>query len=201
MNIQSAELQASAPDFASCPPPALPEYAVIGRSNVGKSSLINMLTRRNGLARVSATPGKTKLIHFYTINKRWTLVDLPGYGYAKAGKAERLRFDRLISGYLSTRPTLRCTFVLIDSRLEPQEIDLAFIRWMVGKGLPLALVFTKADKLSKTAAQKAVGAFLERMKDIAEDDPITLITSSRTGTGRSEMLRLIMDSLAEEETA
>lgn len=198
MIIQSAELLASAPDLASCPPVDLPEFAFIGRSNVGKSSLINMLTRKKGLARVSATPGKTSLLHFFTINKRWTLVDLPGYGYAKVAKKERLRFDKLIAEYLENRPNLRCTFILIDVRLTPQEIDLAFIRWMVETGLPLALVFTKADKVSQKAVQAGVAAFLARMKDIAEEDPLTLITSSELATGRSEMLGLIQSALSDD---
>jgi GTP-binding protein len=197
MIIQSAILQASAPDLESCPPPELPEFAVIGRSNVGKSSLINMLARKKGLARVSATPGKTSLLHFFTINKRWNLVDLPGYGYAKVAKKERLRFDQLISSYLQNRPNLLCTFILLDVRLTPQEIDLAFIRWMVENGLPLALVFTKADKVSKKAAQARVEAFHARMKGIAEEAPITLVTSSELGTGRNEMLGLIQSALSE----
>jgi GTP-binding protein len=198
MIIQSAELRASAPDLASCPPPDLPEFAFIGRSNVGKSSLINMLTRRKGLARVSSTPGKTSLLHFFTINKRWILVDLPGYGYAKVAKKERLRFDKLIADYLQNRPNLRCTFVLIDVRLTPQEIDLTFLRWMVENGLPVALVFTKADKVSKKAAQANQDAFLARMKEIADDEPIALLTSSELGTGRSEMLGLIHSAVTEE---
>lgn len=198
MTIHSATLQASAADFASCPPPALPEFALIGRSNVGKSSLVNMLTRKAGLARVSATPGKTNLIHFFTINGRWNLVDLPGYGYAKVGKDKRREFDALISTYLRNRPTLRCTFVLIDVRLEPQEIDLAFLRWMVEHGLPVALVFTKTDKVSPTATQRAVSAFLERLRAITSDEPLVLLTSSTHGAGRREFLSLIAGALAEE---
>jgi GTP-binding protein len=198
MIIHSAELQASAPDLASCPPPGLPEFALIGRSNVGKSSLINLLTRRKGLARVSSTPGKTSLLHFFTINKRWNLVDLPGYGFAKVAKKERLRFDKLIADYLQKRPNLVCTFVLIDVRLDPQKIDLEFLRWMIEHGLPLALVFTKADKVSKKAAQASVDTFLAQMKEIAEEAPLFLVTSAELGSGRSEMLGLIQSALEEE---
>lgn len=201
MIIRSATLQGSAPDLASCPPADFPEFAMIGRSNVGKSSLINMLTRKSGLARVSATPGKTGLLHFFTINQRWNLVDLPGYGFAKVAKKERVRFDALISDYLQKRENLVCTFVLLDVRLAPQEIDLVFIRWMVDSGLPLALVFTKADKVSKKAAQTNIDAFLARMKEIADEAPLVLLTSSETGAGRSEMLGLIHSALTEDSDA
>lgn len=196
MIIRSAELQASAPDLASCPPADLPEFAFIGRSNVGKSSLVNMLTRVAGLARVSATPGKTRLINFFTINKKWTLVDLPGYGYAKVGRKERAKFSSVIAEYLKNRPSLQCTFVLIDIRLTPQEIDLAFLHWMVTTGLPVALIFTKADKLSKTAAQTNIAAFLTRLKEITEDEPTVLVSSSKDGKGRTEILGLIHSALA-----
>lgn len=201
MIIRSATLQGSAHDLASCPSGELPEFAFIGRSNVGKSSLINMLTRKNGLARVSATPGKTSLLHFFTINQQWTLVDLPGYGFAKVAKKERVRFDALIAGYLQKRENLVCTFILLDVRLTPQEIDLAFIRWMVDCGLPLALVFTKADKVSKKVAQTNIDAFLTRMKEIAEEEPLVLLTSSETGDGRTEMLGLIQSALTEDPDA
>ena len=197
MIIHSADLLASAPDLASCPPAELPEFALIGRSNVGKSSLINMLTRRDGLARVSATPGKTRLINFFTINKKWNLVDLPGYGYAKVGRKERAKFSAVIAEFLKNRPSLQCTFVLIDSRLAPQEIDLAFLHWMVEGGLPVALVFTKTDKLSPTAVQKNIEAFLVRFKDITEDEPLVLASSSRKGSGRNEILGLIGRALAD----
>jgi GTP-binding protein len=197
MIIHSAVLQASAPDLASCPPPDLPEFALIGRSNVGKSSLINMLTRRNGLARVSATPGKTRLINFFTINKKWNLVDLPGYGYAKVGRKQRAKFSSVIADFLKNRPSLHCTFVLLDSRLAPQEIDLAFLRWMVEAGLPVALVFTKADKLSQTATRKNIDAFLVSLREITQDEPLVLVSSSKDGKGRGEILGLVGRALAE----
>ncbi len=196
MIIRSAALQASAPDLASCPDTDLPEFAFIGRSNVGKSSLINMLTRVPGLARVSATPGKTRLINFFTINKKWNLVDLPGYGYAKVGRKERAKFSSVIAEYLKNRPNLQCTFVLLDARLTPQEIDLAFLHWMVGSGLPLALIFTKADKLSGSAAQANMDAFLTRLREITEDEPTVLVSSSKAGKGRGEILGLINGALA-----
>lgn len=198
MTIRSAHLLTSSPDLASCPPPELPEFAFIGRSNVGKSSLVNMLTRVKGLAKVSATPGKTRLINFFTINKSWNLVDLPGYGYAKVGRKDRAKFSSFVADYLKNRPNLECTFVLIDSRLEPQEIDLDFLHWMVGCGLPLVLVFTKADKLSAAAAQANIDAFLLRLKEITPDDPLFLLSSSKLGQGRKEILALIADALAAE---
>lgn len=201
MIIRSATLQGSAPDVESCPDSDLPEFAFIGRSNVGKSSLINMLTRKRGLARVSSTPGKTSLLHFFAINEQWTLVDLPGYGYAKVAKKDRKKFDALITGYLQNRQNLVCTFILLDVRLTPQEIDLTFVRWMVECGLPLVLVFTKADKVSKKVAQANVDEFLERMKEIAEESPLVLLTSSETGAGRTEMLGLIHSALTENPDA
>lgn len=196
MIIRSATLLASAPDLASCPHPDLPEFAFIGRSNVGKSSLINMLTRVSGLARVSATPGKTRLINFFTINKKWNLVDLPGYGYAKVGRKERAKFSSVIAEYLKNRPSLQCTFVLLDARLTPQEIDLEFLHWMVESGLPLALIFTKADKLSGSAAQANREVFLTRLREITEDEPTVLVSSSKVGKGRTEILGLINSALA-----
>ena len=191
MNILSADFLTSAPDLDSCPPPDLPEFAFIGRSNVGKSSMINMLTNRKSLAKVSGTPGKTKLINFFTINGNWSLVDLPGYGYAKVSKKERGRFSEAITHYLQHRPNLMGTFVLIDSMLSPQKIDLEFVEWMVHAGLPFALVFTKTDRLPGTAAMGNREAFLERFRAISVDAPDVVVTSSKQGTGRPELLSLI----------
>ena len=171
MKILSATFKASSPDLASCPESALPEFALIGRSNVGKSSLINMLTRSQGLAKVSQVPGKTQLINFFTINNTWNLVDLPGYGYAKVGKKDRGKFIAFVADYLQHRPNLRGTFVLIDSRLSPQTLDLEFLNWMVGCGLPLILAFTKTDALSKGAVQKNIETFLLSMREITEEEP------------------------------
>ena len=198
MKIVSAIFRGSSPDLASCPKSALPEFALIGRSNVGKSSLINMLTRSEGLAKVSQIPGKTQLINFFTINNAWTLVDLPGYGYAKVGKKERRGFSDFVSDYLRNRPNLRGTFVLIDSRLTPQGVDLEFLEWMVSSRLALILVFTKTDSLSKTAAQKNIEAFLSRMSEISEETPAYVLSSSRDGQGRSDILDLIEAALLEK---
>ena len=197
MTIRSADLLGSAPDLASCPPSDLPEFAFIGRSNVGKSSLVNMLTRVKGLARVSDTPGKTRLINFFIVNKSWTLVDLPGYGYAKVGKKDRANFSSFASDYLQNRPNLLGTFVLIDSRLTPQKIDLDFLHWMVNCGLAFILIFTKTDKLSRSAAQANIDAFLIRLQEISQDEPPVLASSSKLSHGRSEILELIETTLAE----
>jgi len=175
----------------------MPEFALIGRSNVGKSSLINRLTNSEGLAKVSQIPGKTQLINFFTINNSWTLVDLPGYGYAKVGKNKRSAFSTFVSDYLQHRSNLLGTFVLIDSRLTPQNLDLEFLTWMVGCGLPLILIFTKTDKLSKTAVQKNIEAFLSRMSEITEEPPAYVLSSAVGGQGRSEILTLIESALSE----
>jgi GTP-binding protein len=198
VKIVSAIFRGSSPDLASCPKSALPEFALIGRSNVGKSSLINMLTRSEGLAKVSQIPGKTQLINLFTINNAWTLVDLPGYGYAKVGKKERRGFSDFVSDYLRNRPNLRGTFVLIDSRLTPQGVDLEFLEWMVSSRLALILVFTKTDSLSKTAAQKNIEAFLSRMSEISDETPAYVLSSSRDGQGRSDILDLIEAALLEK---
>jgi len=198
VKVASAVFQASSPDLAACPEPGLPEFAFIGRSNVGKSSLINMLARKEGLAKVSRIPGKTRLINFFTINNTWSLVDLPGYGYAKVGKKERGSFSSFVADYLQHRPNLLGTFVLVDSRLSPQKLDLEFLGWMVGRGLPFVLAFTKADKLSEKALQKNIGAFLLRMREISDEPPDVVETSSESGLGRAEILGLIASALAEE---
>jgi GTP-binding protein len=198
VKILTAVFKASSPDLASCPESALPEFALIGRSNVGKSSLINMLTRSQGLAKVSQVPGKTQLINFFTINNTWNLVDLPGYGYAKVGKKERGKFSAFVSDYLQHRPNLRGTFVLIDSRLSPQALDLEFLNWMVGCGLPLILAFTKTDTLSKGAVQKNIETFLVSMREITEEEPTYVLSSSKDQQGRKEILNLIGDALAEK---
>ncbi len=191
--IKTAEFVISSPDVASCPKSALPEYAFIGRSNVGKSSLINMLVNRHGLAKTSATPGKTLLINHFLVNGSWHLVDLPGYGYAKRSKAEQARLTRMIAGYVLARGQMACLFVLIDSRLAPQRIDLEFIEWLGEKGVPFALVFTKADKLGRGKVMAGVNVFLERMKEQWEELPPHFVTSSETKQGREELLNYIED--------
>jgi GTP-binding protein len=197
MKIHSAEFQISAPDLASCPQVALPEFAFIGRSNVGKSSMINMLLNRKDLAKVSNTPGKTKLINFYTVNGKWNLVDLPGYGYAKVAKTERGRFSNAITEYLQHRANLVGTFVLIDSMIPPQKLDLQFLAWMIDAGLPFILLFTKADRLSPAAAQASMGLFITRLREISLDPPQTVLSSSKLAQGRAEILNLISSALAE----
>ena len=198
MKILSAAFQSSSPDLAKCPETDLPEFAFIGRSNVGKSSLINMLTRAEGLAKVSRVPGKTRLINFFTINNTWSLVDLPGYGYAKVGRKQRSSFSAFVAEYLQRRPNLLGTFVLIDVRLSPQKLDLEFLHWMVGCGLPFVIAFTKADKLTEKAAQKNIEAFFGSMKEISEEPPEFVISSSKSDTGRAEILGLIASALAGE---
>jgi GTP-binding protein len=201
VKISTATFQGSSPDLASCPKSALPEFALIGRSNVGKSSLINMLTRSEGLAKVSQIPGKTQLINFFSINNTWNLVDLPGYGFAKVGKKQRGGFSAFVSDYLQHRPNLLGTFVLIDSRLAPQSLDLEFLHWMVTSGLAFILAFTKTDTLSKLAARKNVEAFLIRMREITEEPPPYVLSSSKDGQGRSEILELIESAIMEKSDA
>jgi GTP-binding protein len=190
VQIKSAIFKASAPDLKSCPEPKWPELALIGRSNVGKSSLINLLTRKKDLALVSATPGKTKLINFFLVNDAWLLVDLPGYGYAKVALADRAAFDRLISSYLQQRPSLRHVFVLIDSRLNPQAIDLAFLQWLTEIGTPFSVIFTKADKLKPRALQENVETFMNALT-FCEKPPQKFISSAKAGTGRAEILAFV----------
>ncbi len=191
MNVKSAEFVISSPDVSMCPKDALPEYAFIGRSNVGKSSLINMLTQRNKLAKTSATPGKTLLINHFRINGEWHLVDLPGYGYAKRGAKERARLKEMIANYVLSREQLVNLFLLIDSRLEPQKIDLEFVEWLGENGVPFSIVFTKADKVSKTRLAANVETFLNTLKEQWEELPPYFVTSSETRTGRDDVLGYI----------
>lgn len=188
MNINSANFATSAPDLRSCPPADLPEFAFIGRSNVGKSTLINLLTMKKGLAKVSGTPGKTQLINFFEINRQWNLVDLPGYGFAKVSKQLRAGFNVAVADYLEKRETLVHTFVLIDSRLPPQKIDLAFVEWMAGAEIPFSLVFTKTDKQSSAKTDSNIAKF--RREALAEVIPKPTIfnSSSVKKTGRKEVL-------------
>ena len=196
MKIKSAEFEVSAPDVRSCPVWALPEIALIGRSNVGKSSLINLLTERRDLAKVSDTPGKTKLINFFVINRAWSLVDLPGYGYAEVGRQRRFEFNQAVADFLSTRQNLRCAFVLIDSRLPPQQIDLDFLRWLVGCAVSFALIFTKTDKQSASQGEANIAQFLKAFAAITPADPDVLVSSSKTRAGRTDILSYIEKALA-----
>ena len=191
MEITNAEFVISNTDVKKCPAGTFPEYAFIGRSNVGKSSLINMLTGRKGLAMTSATPGKTMLINHFKINNEWYLVDLPGYGYAKRGKREMEKLKNLISYYVLERKQLTCLFVLIDSRIKPQNIDLEFIRFLGENGVPFGIVFTKADKPKSAELNKNVSAFLKELSKEWEELPPHFITSSQNGKGREDFLGYI----------
>jgi len=191
MIIKSAKFVMSNTDYRKCPPPEQPEYAFIGRSNVGKSSLINTLVNQKGLAKTSSTPGKTQLINHFMINDTWYLVDLPGYGYAKVSKVERAKFEKMIDGYLTNRSNLLCTFVLIDIRHEPQTNDMNFMRMLGEKGIPFCIVFTKADKEKKAAVQKNVDFYSKIMKQYWAELPKMFITSSETKEGRDEILAYI----------
>ena len=191
MEIKSAEFIISNTDISKCPQHNMPEYAFIGRSNVGKSSLINMLTGRKGLAMTSATPGKTLLINHFLINKQWYLVDLPGYGYAQRGQSQRVKLTRIINDYILERPQLTSLFVLIDSRLEPQKIDLEFIEWLGENSVPFGIIFTKADKLGRSRLMENVNKFLDNLKEQWEELPPHFITSSLNKSGRDDVLDYI----------
>ena len=191
VKIDSATYLISAPSVELCPESTLPEYAFIGRSNVGKSSLVNMLTGNSRLAKTSATPGKTMMINYFLINGRWHLVDLPGYGFAKRSKKEQEKFQQMISGYVLHRQQMTCLFVLVDSRHEPQRIDLDFIQWLGENEVPFALVFTKGDKLGKTKLGANVAAYLRALSEQWEELPPHFVTSSVTRAGRDELLNYI----------
>ena len=191
VKIDSATYLISAPSVELCPESTLPEYAFIGRSNVGKSSLVNMLTGNSRLAKTSATPGKTMMINYFLINGRWHLVDLPGYGFAKRSKKEQEKFQQMISGYVLHRQQMTCLFVLVDSRHEPQRIDLDFIQWLGENEVPFALVFTKGDKLGKTKLGANVAAYLRALSEQWEELPPHFVTSSVTRAGRDELLDYI----------
>ena len=197
MKIRSADFELSAPDLRSCPRWALPEFAFIGRSNVGKSSLINLLTGRRDLAKVSGTPGKTQLLNFYVINGEWSLVDLPGYGYARVGEQRRLEFNAAVADFLAGRRNLRGVFVLIDSRLPPQALDREFLRWLDATGVRYALVFTKADKQSESQTKNAVAVYKQDMSAWRATVPDIIVTSAQSGAGRGALLNYIADLLAE----
>ena len=191
MIIKSAEFKISNSTVSKCPDTTLPEYAFIGRSNVGKSSLINMLTGRNGLAKTSATPGKTMLINHFLINDEWYIVDLPGYGYARRGKDSRDELRRMIEGYVLHRAQMTNLFVLVDSRHEPQKIDLEFMEWCGENGVPFSIVFTKMDKLGKIIGGRHVAEYKKRLLETWEELPPIFETSSQDGRGRDEILAYI----------
>ena len=191
MIINSAVFTVSNSNIAACPQHKLPEYAFIGRSNVGKSSLINMLTKSKKLAKTSQTPGKTQLINHFLINNSWYLVDLPGIGFAKSSKHERVKWENFIADYFKNRTQLTNAFVLIDSRLEPQQIDVEFMEWLGSNGVPFSIVFTKTDKLSKNNLQKNIDFYCKTMAETWEEMPPYFISSAETNFGREELLAYI----------
>jgi GTP-binding protein len=201
VNISSAIFDCSAPDLGSCPDESLPEFAFIGRSNVGKSSLLNMLAGEQGLARVSPTPGFTKLINLFTMNKCWRLVDLPGYGFAHTAREDSARFNQTVNDYLENRPNLCLVFALIESGLAPQEIDLEFVEWLVRHAVPFVFVFTKTDKVSAVMAQANIAAFTDRISAWFEKLPAVFTCSAMTRQGRPELLGVIDDEMTAINTS
>ncbi|MBU2972812.1 MULTISPECIES: ribosome biogenesis GTP-binding protein YihA/YsxC [Zobellia] len=192
MNIKTANFIISNTDVARCPKEPLPEYAFIGRSNVGKSSLINSLTERKSLAKTSGRPGKTQLINHFKINENWFLVDLPGYGYARVSKKSKKTFQKYITDYFLKREQLVCAFVLVDIRHEPQKIDMEFMEWLGENGIPFCIIFTKADKLKPNAIEKNVNSYVtELLNGVWEEAPKYFITSSSKGYGRDDVLDFI----------
>ena len=191
MKINSAEFVVSNTEVKKCPESKLPEYAFIGRSNVGKSSLINMLTDRKNLAKTSGRPGKTQLINHFIINQNWHLVDLPGYGYARVSRKAKKTFQKFITAYFEERMQLVCAFVLIDSRHEAQKIDLEFMEFLGEKGIPFSIIFTKADKLKPLALSRKIEKYKQKMLESWEEMPKYFITSSTNSTGKDEVLNYI----------
>jgi len=194
MIIKSAEFICSNTQISKLPPPVMPEYAFIGRSNVGKSSLINMLAAKKGMAKTSQTPGKTQLINHFLINDNWYIVDLPGYGYARVSKNKKEDWNKFIRTYLDKRESLQCVMVLIDSRLEPQKIDVEFCNWLGEKGISFVLVFTKADKQSAVKTDQNRAKFKKALMATFEEMPPYFVTSSETHDGRDELLAFIADT-------
>lgn len=194
MKIKTAAFVTSSADVKQCPNPDRPEYAFIGRSNVGKSSLINMLTERKKLAKTSSTPGKTQLINHFEINNSWYLVDLPGYGYAKSSKTDRAAWQKMIYRYLETRDNLMCVMVLLDCRHKPQKNDMEFMAWLGKKEVPFVMVFTKIDKLSSSELNKKLVAYKKRMLLDWEVLPQTFATSATSAHGRADVVSFIDDT-------
>lgn len=193
MLIKSVSFVKSSEKWQNCPEPTLPEYAFIGRSNVGKSSLINMIMGRKYLAKTSQTPGKTQLINHFLVNENWFLTDLPGYGYAKVSKTQRKDFEKLITQYILNRKNLICTFVLVDIRHEVQKIDLEFMQWCGENGIAFSIVFTKADKLKKNIIEKNVKNYQEKLLEYWEELPPMFVTSAENSTGKEEILNYITE--------
>lgn len=191
MKINYADFIISSTDVSKCPLPDKPEYAFIGRSNVGKSSLINMLTARKKLAKISSTPGKTILINHFIINNQWYLVDLPGYGFAVRSKTERLKWEKMIRKYILNRPNMLALFLLIDIRIEPQKIDLEFIEWLGISNIPFVITFTKADKLKRNQVSANLNTYKNKLSENWEELPPIIVTSSSTDLGRDKLLEFI----------
>ena len=196
MQIKSAEFVVSNSDVSKCPKDRIPEYAFIGRSNVGKSSLINMLTNRKSLAKTSGRPGKTQLINHFLINKTWFLVDLPGYGYARVSKSAKKTFQKFITEYFSKREQLISAFVLVDIRHKPQPVDLEFMTWLGEHSIPFSIIFTKADKLKPMAIENHVNDYRDVLLETWEDMPNYFVTSSSKEIGKDELLKYIDDTNA-----
>jgi GTP-binding protein len=195
VNISSAIFDCSAPDLNSCPDESLPEFAFIGRSNVGKSSLLNMLSGKLDLARVSPTPGFTKLINIFTMNRTWRLVDLPGYGFAAGARKAKFKFNHAVDDYLKHRTSLCCVFALLDSGLPPQEIDVEFVAWLARNSVPFVLVFTKTDKVTPTMVQANIAAFTDRISGWFEKLPAIYTCSAMVKQGREELLGVIAEAM------
>ncbi len=195
--IKNATFLISNTDITMCPAPTKPEFAFIGRSNVGKSSLINMLTGNKKLAKTSGTPGKTQLINHFDIDGKWYMVDLPGYGFAKVSKSLKEDWNKMIRNYLISRENLEVVFVLIDSRLEPQKVDLDFITWCGEQDVPIVLLFTKADKQSRSKNTGTVNKFLATTETIFEEAPLYFVTSASSGEGKSEVIAFIEEQVTE----
>lgn len=195
MEIKTAKYVKSSINIGSCPTSEIPEFAFIGRSNVGKSSLINMLTGISRLAKISETPGKTRLINHFLINESWFLVDLPGYGYARSSKKERTGYERLIKDYIIKRENLVCLFVLIDCRLEPQKNDLEFVNWLGRESVPFILLFTKTDKLTQAITDRNIANYKNELLKTWEELPELIITSAKDRRGKEEILNFIERNL------
>jgi GTP-binding protein len=199
MEITESAFVSSYADVSKCPPPHKPEFAFIGRSNVGKSSLINMLTDKKGLAKISVKPGKTQTINHFIINNNWYLVDLPGYGYASVSKSLRYGFGKMIEEYILKRENLSCLFILLDSRLKPQAIDLSFIQWAGSKQIPICLVLTKTDKLKQNELKRNRTEIENTLLETWEELPPIIVTSSTKRLGKKEVLLFIENALANEK--
>jgi GTP-binding protein len=200
VNISSATFISSAPDLDSCPDESLPEFAFIGRSNVGKSSLLNLLTGKRDLAKVSPTPGSTRLINFFLINRRWRLVDLPGYGFAHVARRDMSKFNAAVGDYLQNRPNLCCVFALIDSGIPPQKMDLEFVEWLATNSVPFVLVFTKTDTGTPKSVERNIAAFTAAISDWCPKPPEIYTCSSKSMQGRGALLTVVDEAMSIDQS-